>query len=448
MPNGSVLKKEILSLSVARWFDPFISVAIITGVFLALYKTEISDVYLTLLMILPSTAYLFFSELMRAPWSWHNRPRQPLTLVFDRTLTKYLGVLLGILACFFAIWLFPAYANHVNNMARLQQAVIPALAFILPLSLILIFFTEYILGEKRDGTYQFGLIARGKISEVNWRIFFDGFFEWLLRLFFLQINFYGAVWYVWNVRDRGLPSLTWDFPTFITQLDLAIFGLIVFSIIPGYLFASRLINTDLKKVDRTWFGWAINFSCYPPLNAAIFGAWVQYMPRGELAQLYAGSPPWAYYTEQYPWLFMFMAAGIIFFALIHLWGEAAVGIRAANLSQRGLITTGLFRFTRHPIYVSKGFQWAFIYVPFLNVFGILSAVQSGILFALVLLIYIGRALSEERLLATDPSYVKYALYMDEHSIFASVGRLFPIMTFKWRYEYWVNNNLLQPISKI
>lgn len=448
MSNSPLLKKEILALSVARWFDPFVSVAITVGVFFALYKTSISDVHLTLLMIVPSTVYLFFSELTRQQWSWHNRPQQPLGQVLDRTLTKYLGVLLGILACLFLIWLFPAYHNHINNMARLQQAIIPSLAFILPVSLILIFFTEYILGEKRDGTYQFGLITRGKINEVNWRIFFDGVFEWLLRFFFLQINFYGASWYVMNIRNKGIPSLTWDFPTFITQLDLAIFGLIVFSIIPGYLFASRLINTDLKKVDRTWFGWAINLSCYPPLNAAVFGAWMQYMPRGELAQIYAGTPPWAYLTDNYPWLLAFMAFGVIFFALIHLWGEAAVGIRAANMSQRGLITSGLFRLTRHPIYVSKGFQWAFIYVPFLNILGVLNSIQSAILFALVLAVYYGRALSEERLLATDPNYVKYALYMDDHSMFAFIGRWFPIFTFRWKYDYWVRNNLLQPVSKI
>lgn len=434
--------KEIQALSVGRWFDPFVSVGIIIATFFLLYKTSISDVYLTLLIMLFTSLYLFASEFMRARWKFEDRPRQTLIEIFDRTITKFFGVLVGILAIFFAIWLFPAYDN-VNNLRRLHEAIIPSLVFILPISFLVILATEYILGEKRDGTYQFGLLARGKMREINWRIFGDGFLEWLLRCFFLQINFYAAVWYITNIRTRGVPIFSWDFATFITQLDLAIFGAIVLSILPGYLFASRLIHTELKKVDRTWFGWAINLSCYPPLNAAVFGAWVQYMPRGELARMYNSTPAWAYYTDAYPWLLFFVGAAIIFFALIHLWGEAAVGIRAANMSMRGIITTGLFKYTRHPIYVSKGFQWALIYFPFLNILGILNSVQSAILFLLVCAIYVGRALSEERLLATDPDYVKYALYMDDHSIFAFVGKLFPIMTFRWRYNYWTRNNLLQ-----
>ena len=441
MPERPVTK-DINALSVGRWFDPFVSVAMIIGAFLFLYTTKITDVYLTLLLVLLTSAYLFFSEFSRAKWHFKDRPRQTLSEVLDRTATKFFGVLIGILAIFFAIWLFPAYDN-VSNLRSFREAIVPSLGFILPFSFLLILATEYILGEKKDGTYQFGLLARGRVREINWRVFGDGFLEWLLRCFFLQINFYAAVWYIANVRARGLPSIHWDFPTFITQLDLAIFGLIVLSILPGYLFASRLIHTELKKVDRTWFGWTINLACYPPFNAAVFGAWVQYIPGAELAQMYAGTPAWAYFTASYPALLYFVAAAIIFFALIHLWGEAAVGIRAANISSRGIITTGLFRYTRHPIYVSKGFQWAFIYFPFLNVLGILNSLQSIILFLLVCAIYAGRALSEERLLATDEAYVKYALYMDDHSIFAFVGRFFPIMTFRWRYEYWIRNGLLQ-----
>jgi protein-S-isoprenylcysteine O-methyltransferase Ste14 len=126
-----------------------------------------------------------------------------------------------------------------------------------------------------------------------------------------------------------------------------------------------------------------------------------------------------------------------------LVGEAIVGIRAANISMRGIITTGPFAFTRHPIYVSKCFQWALLYFPVLNAVGVVNPIQSGILFLLVCAIYVGRALGEERLLSTDANYVKYALYMDNHSMFAWVGRRFPIMSYKWRYDYWTKNNMLQ-----
>lgn len=442
MQREQLNSKEIAAISVARWFDPLISVAIVIGTYLALYTTGITDVYLTLLIVLLTSAYLFLSELTRADWKLKDRPRQATSEILGRTLTKFLGVLGGILFVFFIIWLFPAY-DDTTNLGRLKEAALPFLTFIIPASFLVILATETILGEKKDGTYQFGLLARLKVREIDWKIFSDGFLEWLLRGFFVLINFYGAVWYLSFIRTNGLPDITGNFVAFVTRLDLAIFGLIVFSILPGYIFASRLIATDLKRVDRTWFGWAINFSCYPPLNAAIFGNWVRYVPAAETRQIYEGAPAWAYHTLPNIPLALFVGGMVIFFALIHLWGEAIVGIRAANMSSRGIITTGPFRFTRHPIYVSKCFQWAFLFFPILNGFGILNSIQSGILFFLVCAIYIGRALGEEKLLATNENYTKYALYMDDKSMFAFVGRLLPFMTFRWRYEYWKKHGQLQ-----
>ncbi len=440
--SAQVTKTEVYSLSKGSWFDPLISVIIINAVFFALYKTGISDVYLALVTALLTSAYLFCSELTRAKWTLNGRPAQPMHEVVDRTMTKFFGVLLGISFIFFLVWLFPAYDSAIN-LSRLREALLPTLAFVIPASLILIFITEYILGEKRDGTYQFGLIVRFKTREIDWKIFFDGVREWLLRCFFLLINFYALVWYIAYLRVNGLPNLGGDFVEFITRLDLAIFGMIVASILPGYIFASRLIETELKKVDRTWFAWAINLCCYPPINSALFGAWVRYVPAAETASVYQGVPPWAYHTAHSPALMLTIASLIIFFAIIHLWGEAIVGIRAANISMRGIITTGPFSFTRHPIYVSKCFQWGLLYFPVLNAVGIVNPVQSGILFLLVCAIYEGRALGEERLLSTDPDYVKYALYMDEHSVFSWIGKKIPFMSYKWRYDYWVRNNMLQ-----
>ncbi len=440
--SASPTKAEIYRLSVGRWFDPIVSVAIIIGVYFAMYKTAATNVQITLMIALLTSVYLFCSEFIRAPWKISDRPKRSLNEVIDTTATKFFGVLIGIAFIFFLVWLFPSYDNAVN-LDRLREALIPTLLFVIPASLILIFATEYILGAKQDGTYQFGLLARLKIGAIDWKIFFDGVREWLLRCFFLLINFYALVWYIAYLRVNGLPDISGDFVTFITRLDLAIFGLIVASILPGYIFASRLIGTELKKVDRTWFAWAINLSCYPPINSALFGGWVRYVPAAETDAIYHGTPAWAYHTLSHPALLFFVAFLIIFMAIIHLWGEAIVGIRAANISMRGIITTGPFAFTRHPIYVSKCFQWAFLYFPVLNAVGVVNPIQSGILFLLVCAIYAGRALGEERLLATDPNYVKYALYMDEHSLFAFVGRKIPIMSFKWRNDYWIRNNMLQ-----
>jgi protein-S-isoprenylcysteine O-methyltransferase Ste14 len=441
MPETPLHAKEIYASSVSRWFDPFVSVAIIAAAFLAFRTTMMSDVHLALLMVFAPAAYLFMSELSRAPWSWATRPHGNTVEIIERTLTKFLGILVGIAAILFAVWLFPEY-DSPRNLRYLHEAIIPFLAFMLPASFALVLLTEYILGAKKDGTYQFGLLAQFRLREIDWDTFLSGILEWLVRCIFLLVNFFAATYLLSTIRANGLPSLDIGFVDFIIRLDGIIFTLILFSILPGYVFASRLIGTEVKKVDRTWFGWAVTLAAYSPLNAAVFTAWMRYTPPPEVRAALDGLPAWAELTSAFPPALYALGALIIIAALFHLWGEALLGIRSANLSMRGVITTGPFRITKHPVYVSKCVQWAFIYLPVLNAVGILGALQSGLLFAFVCILFAARALAEEKLLAEDPTYVRYALFMDEKGLFAFLGRLLPFMRFSWRYDFWKRNGYL------
>ena len=433
--------QEISALSVSRWFDPFISVAIIIAAYCLLYGTNLSNVQLALVLIFSTTAYLFVSELSRAPWRSTARPKQPLVQLLDRTLTKFLGVIGGVVAMLFAYWLFPEY-HTVTQVAYLQEAIPLVLALIIPAAFILIAYTEYRLGEKRDGTYQFGLFLRMRFKAIEWNTFLDGVLEWLVRLIFLSINFFSALYFLSSLRATGSPALPDTFVEAVIAIDGIIFALILFAILPGYLFASRLIGTAVKKVDRSWFGWAITLSCYAPLNAAVFGSWVNYAALPQMSDVFRGTPPWEYFTSSTPYALYAVGGMIILTGLFHLWSEALLGIRSANLSSRGVITTGPFRLTKHPVYVSKCIQWAFIYFPFLNAVGVLGNLQSGILFLLVCVLFAARSLAEEKLLAEDPDYVRYALYMDEKGIFAWIGRIIPFMRFAWRYDLWKRNGYL------
>lgn len=359
-----------------------------------------------------------------------------MTGVIDRTITKSYGVLFGTAAILAAIWLFPEYQDAIS-LGYLRDALLPFLVFTLPASLIVIFFTELILGEKHDGTYQFGLLARFQFRRINWNIFLDGVLEWLVRCIFLLINFFSASIFLARIRTNGLPDPSDGFVNFVAGLDGVLFALILFSILPGYIFASRLIGTELKKIDRTWFGWAVTLSSYSPLNAAIFTSWATYVPVATFS-----GPIWVAITEGYAPLLYLVGVVIILAGAFHLWAEATMGIRSANLSSRGVITTGPFAITKHPVYVSKCVQWAFIYLPILNAIGFLSALRSGILFFFVCVIFAARSLAEEKLLATDEKYVQYALYMDKKSAFAFVGKIVPLMSFKWRYDFWKKNGYL------
>ena len=435
--------KDIYALSVSRWFDPFVSVALIIGAFFLFRGTPLSNVQLSLILILVPAIYLFASEFSRASWTWAGRPRQPILAVIERTCTKFLGVLVGIAALFFAVWLFPEY-DSPRNLQYLEEAVLPFLVFFIPVSLALIFITEFILGGKEDGTYQFGLLVRGRVRDINWNTFLDGALEWIVRCIFLLINFFSATYLLSSIRTSTL-RLGDTFVEKVINLDGLIFTLILFSILPGYVFASRLIQTEVKKIDRSWFGWTVTLAAYSPINAAVFTSWMGYTSSPELRAAYEGVPAWAYAAGDSAAMLYALGALIILTALLHLWSEALLGIRSANLSMRGVITTGPFRMTKHPVYVSKCLQWACIYLPFFGVLGFLNILQASILFILVCVLFAARSLAEEKLLAQDPDYVRYALYMDSKSWFAFVGRLLPFMRFEWRYEFWKRNGYLPSV---
>ena len=106
------------------------------------------------------------------------------------------------------------------------------------------------------------------------------------------------------------------------------------------------------------------------------------------------------------------------------------------LESMSLITAGLYRLTKHPVYVSKLAGWLLIWIPFLAGGSILEDVRLTMLWGLVCVLYALRAVAEEKLLSNDPDYVTYALHMDSRGMFAWVGRLVPIMSFKYRLERW------------
>jgi len=422
--------------SVAAWYDPFIAAAIIIGLLVTLLGTALTNAQLVVAITLVVSAYFFVSEISRREWG--PRPERSVAAILDGTVTRFFGVLVGISGILVAVWLFPEY-DRGSSRALIYEAAPLFLAIALPFSLLVTFITELIRGHAADGTYQFGLLARLRFSEMNGELLLNGVLEWLMRGIFVLINFLAASIFIGRLRSNGLPNFSEGFSSLVTSLDSFIFAIILLVILPGYLFASRLIGTNIKKIDRTWFGWMITLSAYSPLNAAVFTAWVTYRP---LQDIYGETPVWIALSTDYPAILLALGTAIIAMAIVHLWGEAILGIRSSNLALRGIITNGPFAFTKHPVYVSKSFQWAFIFLPILNAVGILDAVRSGILFLLVCILFGARALAEERLLAKDEGYVRYALYMDRHSIFAPIGRLLPFMSFSWRYAYWKRNGEL------
>jgi protein-S-isoprenylcysteine O-methyltransferase Ste14 len=370
-------KQNIKKNSVAKWYDPFVTVLVVLVSYFSMVKTGLSNVELVLAITFFTTFWMFAVELLRRDWQSVKETKVKVSIrtTINNIVTKYLGILLGICLIFFMYWLIPEYAlpKYTNAISEAKYLFLP---FFLPLSLLLVIVTEFVLGPKHDGTYQFGLLVKMQPEKIDWKIFKDGVFEWLVRLVFLTLNFTTSVALVNTYRQVNFFQVS-DFITFVVSFENILLLFIILAILPGYVFSSRLINTDVRKVDTTWFGWVITLVCYAPFFQPIFNQVLNYSPS---VTVHNGSPVWVSLTQSIPTLMFVIAFLILFFELVHLWGEAIIGVRSSNLTNRGIITTGPFAFTKHPVYVAKCFSWALMVMPFINSTDFLDSFRLGILF--------------------------------------------------------------------
>lgn len=155
----------------------------------------------------------------------------------------------------------------------------------------------------------------------------------------------------------------------------------------GYGFESLWLRNRTRSVDRTWLGWIVCLMCYPPLN--------------EVASLYlpldAGEQSLRLSEIT---LAVLRGFTLVFFA-VYLWATLALGVRFSNLSNKGIVAHGPYRWVRHPAYVCKNAAWWLEKLPtmadFHNVLPLLAWNA----------VYVLRGLTEERHLRADPAYRAY-----------------------------------------
>ena len=119
-------------------------------------------------------------------------------------------------------------------------------------------------------------------------------------------------------------------------------------------------------------------------------------------------------------------------ALLAVYVPATVpfGLRFSNLTHRGILTNGPYRFTKHPAYVSKSVLWWLEYIPFIPSQGAAEALRYCVMLVGVNVLYDLRARTEERHLSRDPAYAAYALAMNERSLFRGAARWVPFLRYR------------------
>ncbi|MBI3832420.1 MAG: DUF1295 domain-containing protein [Planctomycetes bacterium] len=179
--------------------------------------------------------------------------------------------------------------------------------------------------------------------------------------------------------------------TFLILLDLS-------SALAGYCISMRLLDTHITTAEPTLFGWTMALACYPPFNSTISGIYLPYdTPNVVVWQTRLNGNPT-----------LVVAASVLMLGLmtIYTWGTLAFGLRFSNLTNRGLVCNGPYRYIRHPAYICKNLAWWIEYMPFTSP-NLLDAVIRSVHLLMVNLIYGLRAYTEERHLMREAHYREY-----------------------------------------
>lgn len=351
------------------------------------------------LWVLLSILLILGTALIRQLRYRPSTPTQKTDLGIERILNKCLTLTIG--------WLLVMVAASVSALcgAAASQVFLDDLTFLLPVLLLLIpayvVMTEHLHGKTEDASSSFGTILRGKgrwEASAHKKLVLS----WVVKAFFIPLMYGNLTIVCEKLLILGVLPQMHNWITWFVLMGLCI-DLLVGTV--GYVGASKLLRTEVINVDDSWFGWIVCLICYAPF--------FQYV---KLLTEQKDSLVWTDWLSPEQPLYWIWATLIVSSWTIHWLSFIAFGLRFSNLTYRGLINRGPYKYCKHPSYLSKNIFWWLNTVPF---YGILSfsdfAANIGGLSAVSLIYYL-RAKTEERHLLRFPEYAAYAQRLKNTSL--------------------------------
>jgi protein-S-isoprenylcysteine O-methyltransferase Ste14 len=337
---------------------------------------------------------------------WDN-PR-PLSETIHISVIKLAGLwatwaVIGFLYCV-CRWYWSG--QYLFAMEVIGAAAIPLVVLSVPYVL----WIDRLMVNPRDHSWHFGamLINREQwdIGEVkkHWR-------SWAIKGFFSAFMISILPGGFASVVNTDLPAIAGD----PVQLGIFLFELLFLVDVQigtvGYLLTFRPLDAHIRSGNPFLAGWLAALICYPPF---VFGL----MADSGIIQYEVNTAGWGYWFEGHTVLLWAWAALLVFLTAVYAWATFAFGIRFSNLTYRGVLTNGPYRFTRHPAYVSKNLFWWCTIMPFAVTSGNpVDVVRNTFFLGVVSAIYYWRAKTEEaHLLSEDPKYREYSDWMAEHGL--------------------------------
>ena len=367
-----------------------------------------------------AVATLFVTGTAMALWSIfvdkvHLRPSTGIDWKLGRSFAESLDLSITKLAGLWATWaLIGAFycigrwywdGQYLFAMDVLSAAALPLFLLSIPYVLWL----DRKLIEPRDQAWHFGALLIGReawdVEAVKkhgraWAIkaFFGAFMISILPGGFAQ------------VVEADFAAALHD-PVALGSILIALLFLIDVQIgTVGYIFTFRPLDAHIRSGNPLLAGWVAALMCYPPF---VWGT----MGRADVLGYEVNTAGWAYWLGGYPALLWLWAGLMVFLTAVYAWATFAFGLRFSNLTYRGVLTNGPYRFTRHPAYLSKNLFWWTSTLPFLvTSHALTDMVRNTVLLGVVSGIYYWRARTEEaHLLAEDAKYRAYHAWMAQNA---------------------------------
>lgn len=327
-----------------------------------------------------------------------------------RVLVKTAGLAFtfGVIAA--AYGLFPFYRNaQYTDLLALAWMFGPIVAVAAP---IYIWVTDRRMESPRDGLYMAGLLVLGRTAEIDRAKLREHGLAWLVKAFFLPLMLSFAMadirWWVGLDISADLGQ-RWGWYELAYRL---MFLTDVLWAALGYVMTMRLLDSHIRTTEPTGLGWMVCIVCYPPFWPLFYD---NYVP-------YDDGFTWGAWLQDWPVFALFWAISILLATAVYVWATIAFGIRFSNLTHRGIITNGPYRFIKHPAYVSKNLSWWLIAVPFVPTSDVIDAARMCLMLLVVNFIYYLRAVTEERHLSWDPVYRQYVAWIDQYGAVAVIRR--------------------------
>jgi protein-S-isoprenylcysteine O-methyltransferase Ste14 len=329
--------------------------------------------------------------------------------VVDVSITKLAGLwatwaLIGFLYCV-ARWYW--HGPYLFAMEVLGFAITPMFVLSIPYVLWL----DRVLVNPRDGAWHFGAMLIGR-EAFAWDEVWKHLRAWAVKGFFTAFMISILPGLFGEVVRVDFAALGSD-PVGIARVAISLMFLLDVQIgTVGYIMTLKPLDAQIRSANPFLAGWMAALLCYPPFTLMGTGAMLTYE---------VNTQAWNVWFADNLALLWIWGTLLTVLTGIYGWATVVFGLRFSNLTYRGVLTNGPYRFTRHPAYLSKNLFWWCSSLPFFVTSNSLTDVVRNTFFLLVTnAIYFWRAKTEEAHLSLeDPKYVAYSQWMERNGLVTS-----------------------------